>query len=261
MRRLARDVGDLMKNPLDDQGIYYYHDEADFTHGVAVISGPKDSLYEHGFYLFDLKFTNKFPAEPPKVTFKTTARSFGIKPGANQTSPDFVRLHPNLYINGKVCLSLLGTWDGEPWTSCCTIRSLLLVIQSLLDGDPYMHEPNVRPEDRSHEPYNQAIAFHNLLDGVLNFKRRVLPTLPYDLRHRLSSPLAKSVSIAHTISQTRAKTSCDPIWIDKYNFATKCDYNYLIQQLRQELLGEMTYDSFKGTNGHKLIERPCTLSP
>ena len=56
MRRLAKDVGDLLKDPLDDQGIWYYHNEKDFREGLAVIGGPKDSLYEHGYYVFEFKF-------------------------------------------------------------------------------------------------------------------------------------------------------------------------------------------------------------
>jgi baculoviral IAP repeat-containing protein 6 len=40
-----------------------------------------------------------FPAGPPKINLQTT--------GAGQ-----VRFNPNLYNCGKVCLSLLGTWQG-----------------------------------------------------------------------------------------------------------------------------------------------------
>ena len=32
------------------------------------------------------------------------------------SSPRQVRFNPNLYSDGKVCLSLLGTWHGEGWT-------------------------------------------------------------------------------------------------------------------------------------------------
>jgi ubiquitin-protein ligase len=236
MRRLAKDVGDLLKDPLDDQGIWYYHNEKDFREGLAVIGGPKDSLYEHGYYVFEFKFPDTYPAQPPKVTFLTLAKTHGITvSGREQT---FVRFHPNLYINGKVCLSLLGTWDGQPWTSCCTLRTLLIVIQTLLDNDPYMHEPHVLKTDKSRNAYNQAIAFHNLLDGVLNFKRRVLPTLPTELRHRLTNPLANSLRQAFKIATLRSQTNPSlsiPVWVDKYSFGTHCDYPMLAQELKKEL--------------------------
>ena len=56
------------------------------------------------FYYIDFKFTNKFPFEPPKAIFKTIDNK--------------VRFNPNLYAQGKISLSLLGTWPGPKWTSC-----------------------------------------------------------------------------------------------------------------------------------------------
>ena len=35
IRRLAKDVSDIVKNPLTDNGIYYVHDENDFLRGKA----------------------------------------------------------------------------------------------------------------------------------------------------------------------------------------------------------------------------------
>ena len=42
------------------------------------------------------------------------------------------RLNPNLYENGKVCVSLLGTWSGkgsEKWTTNSNMLQLLVSIQ------------------------------------------------------------------------------------------------------------------------------------
>ena len=44
--RLLQDVKDIIKNPLESQGIYYKHDEADMLKGTALIIGPKDTPYE-----------------------------------------------------------------------------------------------------------------------------------------------------------------------------------------------------------------------
>ena len=49
-----------------------------------------------------------------------------------------VRFNPNLYSDGKVCLSLLGTWHGEGWTVPTasnfgsTILQVLVSIQSII---------------------------------------------------------------------------------------------------------------------------------
>ncbi|XP_029420223.1 (E3-independent) E2 ubiquitin-conjugating enzyme-like, partial [Nannospalax galili] len=53
-------------------------------------------------------------------------------------------LNPNLYDNGKVCVSLLGTWIGkgtERWTSKSSLLQVLISIQGLiLVNEPYYNE-------------------------------------------------------------------------------------------------------------------------
>ena len=64
--------------------------------------GPENTPYQYGFYLFDIKVPSEYPFKPPIVKFYTQN---------NKT-----RFNPNLYINGKVCLSILNTWSGPQWT-------------------------------------------------------------------------------------------------------------------------------------------------
>jgi ubiquitin-conjugating enzyme E2 O len=57
-----------------------------------------------------------------------------------------LRLNPNLYESGKVCLSLLNTWWGngcEKWAkSNSTLLQVLVSIQGLVLNDkPYFNEP------------------------------------------------------------------------------------------------------------------------
>jgi ubiquitin-conjugating enzyme E2 O len=57
-----------------------------------------------------------------------------------------LRLNPNLYACGKVCLSLLNTWPGsacEMWNpSTSTMLQILVSIQALvLNAKPYFNEP------------------------------------------------------------------------------------------------------------------------
>ena len=45
INRLLKDVKQIMKNPLYDNGIYYQHDEEDMLKGYALIVGPSDTPY------------------------------------------------------------------------------------------------------------------------------------------------------------------------------------------------------------------------
>jgi hypothetical protein len=45
------------------------------------------------------------------------------------------------YVDGKVCLSILGTWSGPGWAPVQTLMSVLLSILSLLSAAPYHNEP------------------------------------------------------------------------------------------------------------------------
>ena len=64
-----------------------------------------------------------------------------------------VRFNPNLYAQGKVCLSILGTWraehPGEQWSAVQSVQSILLSIQSLLHDAPYHNEPSFEVDDGS----------------------------------------------------------------------------------------------------------------
>lgn len=57
-----------------------------------------------------------------------------------------LRINPNLYDNGYVCLSLLNTWQGmknEQWTpGVSTMLQVLVSIQGMvLNAKPYFNEP------------------------------------------------------------------------------------------------------------------------
>ena len=111
VKRLISDVTEIIKNPLNDQGIYYIHDEDDMFKGYAMIVGPSDTIYAYGYFFFEFTYPFDYPQRPPNVKFLTNDGK--------------TRFHPNLYRNGKVCLSILNTWKGESWTSCQTIKSIL----------------------------------------------------------------------------------------------------------------------------------------
>jgi ubiquitin-conjugating enzyme E2 O len=64
----------------------------------VLIAGPTKTPYEDLLFVFDVKLPNDYPVSPPQVYYHPFCTE---------------RLNPNLYEDGKVCLSLLGTWSGK----------------------------------------------------------------------------------------------------------------------------------------------------
>ena len=77
--------------------------------------------------MFSVQFPIDYPFSPPKVLFRT--------------SDGKTRFHPNLYVEGKVCLSILGTFPGPSWSGTQSLNSVLMSILGLLDTNPLAHEP------------------------------------------------------------------------------------------------------------------------
>ena len=153
-KRIMIDIKQYQKSELDKCGIYLIPDDNNMSKAKALIIGPKDTPYENGFYFFDIEFPNNYPLYPPKVVFCTLDPS--------------IRFNPNLYVNGKVCVSILGTWQGPGWTSCMTLNTVLLSIQSLLNSKPIQNEPGWELENgiKSLE-YNKIITYCNYSIAIL----------------------------------------------------------------------------------------------
>ena len=67
----------------------------------------------------------------------------------------------------KVCISLLNTWRGEQWTSCQTIKSILLSLVSLLHNEPLLNEPGIKKTHRDFKEYNSIIQYKNYEVAIL----------------------------------------------------------------------------------------------
>ncbi|KAL7249571.1 hypothetical protein ACSBR1_011710 [Camellia fascicularis] len=96
----------------------------------AVIVGAEGTPYHDGLFFFDVFFPSGYPNVPPLVYY----HSGGL------------RINPNLYNCGKVCLSLLNTWSGsqnEKWIpGVSTMLQVLVSIQGIiLNAKPYFNEP------------------------------------------------------------------------------------------------------------------------
>lgn len=151
-KRIIKDIQQLKRDPID--GIYYSHDDTNMLKGYALIIGPTDTPYEGGYYLFKINYSVDYPHSPPVFTFCT--------------NDGYTRMHPNLYKNGKVCLSILNTWNGDPWTACQTISSILITLRSILTEDPLLHEPGISKLHEDKELYTFIIQYKNISIAMLD---------------------------------------------------------------------------------------------
>jgi ubiquitin-protein ligase len=164
--RLVRDVRDVLKHPLHDSGIYYKHHETDMLRGYALIIGPEDTPYYGGYYFFEFIYPVEYPHLPPNVLFSTHSSN--------------MRFNPNLYQNGKVCLSILNTWFGDSWSSCDTIRSVLLQLCLVFTPNPLLNEPGVTGLHRDCLGYCRSIEYLNIDVAILDVVRKRSDTyLPF----------------------------------------------------------------------------------
>ncbi|TDL29200.1 hypothetical protein BD410DRAFT_779533 [Rickenella mellea] len=126
-----------------DSSIFLRVDESRVDIIKALITGPEGTPYYNGCYLFDIFLGPSYNSTPPSVKYMTTN---GGK----------FRFNPNLYADGKVCLSLLGTWSGPSWVSGkSTLLQVLISIQSMiLCEEPYLNEPGWANDGGS--PQSQA---------------------------------------------------------------------------------------------------------
>ena len=157
MKRVLQEIQSLSKSlPINkESSIFFKYDEENLGIFRFLITGPKDTPYQDGCFLFEMILNNDYPNTPPQVHFLTTG--YGK-----------VRFNPNLYTCGKVCLSLLGTWsgkEGEQWNpKTSTLLQILVSIQSLIFTDnPYFNEPgyekNINSEagKKANDDYNKII--------------------------------------------------------------------------------------------------------
>ncbi|MFH4981411.1 hypothetical protein AB6A40_008120 [Gnathostoma spinigerum] len=84
----------------------------------ATITGQSDSPYRDGVFTLSIVFPLEYPFRPPQVKFRTPI------------------YHPNIDLNGNICLDILR----EHWSPALTVSNVLLSICSLLT-DPNPTDP------------------------------------------------------------------------------------------------------------------------
>eukprot|EP01138_Halocafeteria_seosinensis_P013573 gb/GECG01013862.1/.p1 GENE.gb/GECG01013862.1/~~gb/GECG01013862.1/.p1 ORF type:complete len:387 (+),score=35.37 gb/GECG01013862.1/:1-1161(+) len=139
---LARNLNHSVREFDEDESLFMYYND-DRTGYIMVLSNP-DSCY--GVMPFTFYFTlgegdRPYPQHPPKTEY---------------VSVDGNRIHPNLYVNGQVCLSILGTWRGPGWESHFNLYTLAKHLQLIVNAPyPLQWEPSYTDRtDRTVQDYN-----------------------------------------------------------------------------------------------------------
>lgn len=254
--RLLKDVKQVIKNPLTENGIYYIHDDADMLKGYSLIVGPEDTPYFGGYYFFEFVYPTDYPYSPPKLTFLTNGRD--------------VRFNPNLYKCGKVCVSILNTWHGDQWSACQTITTILLTLCTLLCKDPLLNEPGVQKTHANFNEYTKIIEYSNLeiaICDIVERKKGVYLSSPMDLFESfLKDHYLKNYEKLLEFGEKKAKEqeNSEIVKTNMYNMKVNIDYSLTVSRLREckSILENMEIDkktetnknTEKNTNNDKKIE-------
>jgi ubiquitin-conjugating enzyme E2 Z len=218
-KRIIIDIKEFMERSYEDKFINF--DKKNFKEIYALIIGPKNTPYENGLFLFRINFTNKYPFEPPKVEFLNKKMN--------------TRIHPNLYSNGKVCLSILNTWPGPKWTETLSLNSILLSIQSLLNENPLNNEPayiNQTIENKLCKMYYDYTTFmkyelliynvlNNKFEGCDHFKKEITNFFNDNYNNILNN--LKSLKLINKIQS---------LYITPYRLKQNINYNDIYEKIK-----------------------------
>jgi ubiquitin-conjugating enzyme E2 Z len=141
---------------MKEMGIFWRSDLVNINKGKALILGPEETPFEGCFFVFEFEFPSDYPFNPPNVKVIT--------------SDGKTRFHPNLYVDGKVCLSILGTYSGPSWQSTMSLSMILISLKALLDSNPLAHEPGYSNYMLSNPQANQYARFiqHQIIQQTLS---------------------------------------------------------------------------------------------
>ena len=226
LRRIRCDLMAIFSDPSPLMVIV--PEESDLTKIHALVTGPFDTPYEGGFFHFLIRCPPDYPISAPRVKLLTT--------GGGR-----VRFNPNFYSDGKVCLSILGTWLGPAWSPALSLASLLISIQSLMCEKPYHNEPGFEKERFAGdaEKYNQIIQHETLRVAVLDnlepgSELRALPGLFSVVQETFVQMYPHYEEVCHAHAWLDGRAMADPFGAERGVF----QFGQLLQRLqtkRQDL--------------------------
>lgn len=185
-----------------------------------VLLGPLGTPYELAPFVVDVSLAPPFPQQPPACFFHSWTQRTG--------GP----VNPNLYEDGKICLSLLGTWPGasagDTWNA--TSSTLLQVVVSLLGlvlvREPFFNEAGFDVRAGSADAATPSALYSERV--FLRARAFITEALRRDLSgierlmHQLylspapGRPLLARRALAHTLGVMRRSAAAHRAGIDVY---------------------------------------------
>lgn len=221
-KRIIKDIKTLNESNLEESGIYF--NTTDNLYNIQVLMiGNDNTPYNYGYYLFDITFPENYPFEPPHVKYCTQG--------------DNIRFNPNLYVNGKVCLSLLNTWNGPQWTSCNSILSILLSIKStIFIENPLINEPGFENDNSINSiNYSKIVQYGNYKIAILKILQKI-PRKFNCFKEIIENTFKKNFeNIIKCINEITLKNNNNKINIISNIYRMKCyiDYDFIVEQLHE----------------------------
>jgi ubiquitin-conjugating enzyme E2 O len=210
MRRIAKEHK-ILRNSLPP-GIFVRTWESRLDLIRVLMIGPNETPYEYAPFVIDFHLASTYPQAPPEAFFHSWTNGNGP-------------VNPNLYEDGKICLSLLGTWHtderNESWspTKSTLLQVLVSIMGLVLVKEPYYNEAGYdvhrsAPETKlssalyTERAYFRARAFitHALSNEVAPFKQE----LEYLYRSQLEGApqlLDKAIEAAKEVVERSANNS------------------------------------------------------
>jgi ubiquitin-conjugating enzyme E2 Z len=217
-KRIVKDIKNYYQSDINSVGIYCNIDESNIQNIKAMIIGPPNTPYENGFYFFDIDFPNDYPFSPPKVKFLTYEAG--------------IRFNPNLYTNGKVCLSILGTWSGPGWTTCLNLNTVLLSIQSLLNENPLVNEPGFENEKGAKaQNYSNVVSYANI--KTASIKMIEIPPSGFEgFKDIMIKHFIGHIDFYKKYIEDNKEKHASNLNSAIYNMTTFCDIDYLETRIK-----------------------------
>ncbi|KAG9042571.1 hypothetical protein FS837_010684 [Tulasnella sp. UAMH 9824] len=195
MSRLAKEYKMLSTGLPDTIVVRAYEDRADLVRSLII--GPENTPYEGAPFVIDWHFEDTFPQTPPIAHFHSWTNGNG-------------RVNPNLYEEGKVCLSILGTWAGdkaESWSpSRSSLMQALVSIQGLvLVKEPWFCEPAFEKLRGTHEGIvNSRLYSEKAYVLSRSFVRRALEYPPGSLQKEIEWLYLEQGKLGKVIADAKA---------------------------------------------------------
>lgn len=122
-KRVEKELSRFINDPVPGMNIDKNLVEKDISVWFIDVVGASDTLYEGELFRLKFKFPKRYPFESPSVMF----------------TGNRIPIHPHIYSNGHICLSILG----EEWSPALSVQSVCLSILSMLSSC----KEKVRPPD------------------------------------------------------------------------------------------------------------------